>query len=487
MKKFLAVLFLLTSLGRVDASKGEGVPDEDHRAVLRCDRRVSTLFLDLKINENASIEVTTQSGARLYEIPKVINPDVKLEVEIAMDDISSITLNNIERKVANTEIEESKSKKLKVLISQNEYSIEFNLEKNTFPIMGFKAREKILNPIISELYSEKETQKIALSNILKYTSLKNENDEIKLSRNNKMIQISEIGYINMNDYYDINKPINSDLKFILNYKKENYRRDSFEIFNLIADPEIYILKFKRLKDQSLMLKRLAFFTEKKNFRGKILSNKELENKKGWTGHNYRLEDIVEFFNMAKKMNAKLNKEELILRNIIIINKLVYIKDHTLRVKDKSRNIALASYSEDESMSKAAQMIIFMHEILHMYFFTDNNINKEISDLWHNDIPQKEKRAWIKFLDNKGYDIKTNGLVINEFYAYTIQIPKEDIAEFLISTTYFPKSGVKNYEGWASKLEELLWNKKGLIAGELLVLLKDEITKDKNIPFSQNPN
>ncbi len=43
-----------------------------------------------------------------------------------------------------------------------------------------------------------------------------------------MIQISEIGYINMNAYYDINQAIHADLKFIFNYKKENYRRDSFE-------------------------------------------------------------------------------------------------------------------------------------------------------------------------------------------------------------------------------------------------------------------
>ncbi|WP_232535942.1 hypothetical protein [Borrelia sp. A-FGy1] len=277
----------------------------------------------------------------------------------------------------------------------------------------------------------------------------------------------------MNEYYDINKPINSDLKFIFNYKKENYRRNSFEFFNLIADPAIYVLKFKKLKDQSLMLKRLAFFTEKKNFIGKILSNKELENKKGWTGHNYRLEDIIIFFNMAKKLNIKLNKEEIILRNIIIANKLVNIENHTLKVKNKSRNIAFATYSEDKTISRDAQMIILMHEILHMHFFTDNNISKSVSTFWNQNILKKDKKAWIKFLDSKDYYIKSNNLVINEFYAYTIQIPKEDIAEFLINTRYFPKSGAKNYEEWALKLEELLWNEKGLIAGELLILFKDK--------------
>ncbi|AYE36749.1 hypothetical protein DB313_02790 [Borrelia turcica IST7] len=489
MKKFLILLFSLTSFYVINAHEREIQINENNQTIISFDPKeeFNTLILNLQTNENASIEINTQSETHSYKIPKIITPDKELTIEIKMNNILSVILNNIENKSPSTETEESNPKKLKISISQNEYSIEFNLDRNIFPVIGFKAQEKILNPIIAELYSEKESQKIVLSNLIKYTSLENENDEIKFNKNNKMIQISEIGYINMNDYYDINKPINSDLKFIFNYKKENYRRDSFEFFNLIAEPDIYVLKFKQLRDQSLMLKRLAFFTEKKNFRGKILSNKELENKKGWTGHNYRLEDIITFFNMAKKLNIKLNKEEIILRNIIITNKLANIENQILKVKDKSKNIAFATYSEDKTMSRAAQMIIFMHEILHMYFFTDNNIRKSISTFWNQNVLQKDKRAWIKFLDSKDYDIKSNNLVINEFYAYTAQIPKEDIAEFLINTKYFPKSGTKNYEQWALKLEELIWNEKGLIAGELLILFKDEIAKDNSIPFNQNSN
>ncbi|WP_445436026.1 hypothetical protein [Candidatus Borreliella tachyglossi] len=88
----------------------------------------------------------------------------------------------------------------------------------------------------------------------------------------------------------------------------------------------------------------------------------------------------------------------------------------MKIKYKSRNIAFATYSEDESMSRADQMIIFMHEILHMYFFIDNNFSKAISNFWNQNVLPKDKRAWIKFLDNKTYDIKSQYLVINEFYA-----------------------------------------------------------------------
>ncbi|ETZ18676.1 hypothetical protein BDCR2A_00649 [Borrelia duttonii CR2A] len=68
-----------------------------------------------------------------------------------------------------------------------------------------------------------------------------------------------------------------------------------------------------MHDQALMLKRMAFFLEKKEFRGRLLSNTELENKVGWGGHDYRLQDIITFFNEAQKSNIKLNKEEITLK------------------------------------------------------------------------------------------------------------------------------------------------------------------------------
>ncbi|WP_445436027.1 hypothetical protein [Candidatus Borreliella tachyglossi] len=51
-------------------------------------------------------------------------------------------------------------------------------------------------------------------------------------------------------------------------------------FRLIAEPRVYILKFKTLKDQSLMLKRMAFFIEIKEFRGILLSSDALESEIG---------------------------------------------------------------------------------------------------------------------------------------------------------------------------------------------------------------
>lgn len=483
MKNILATVVLLTSLYAIYANKNEKkspISNNNHKIIRYDKKKVSHIVLNLRINENASIEIKTQDKNYLYNIPKIINQDKELTIEIKMNNIKSIKLNNIEIKNSKIKTTRSSLQKFKILISQNKYSIKFNLNKNMFPIVGFKAKKIILNPMITNLYSEKESQKIVLSNFIKYTSLDNNNDEIKSTKNSNMLQISKIGYIDLNAYYDINKPINSDLKFIFNYKKENYRRDSFELFKLIAEPNIYVLKFKNLNDQSLMLKRMAFFIEKKEFRGTLLPNNELENKVGWKGHNYRLKDIILFFNAAQKSNIKLNKEETILKNLIIINKLAYIENNTIKIKDKSRNTAFATYSEDATTSKIAQMIIFMHEILHMYFFIDNNFNKAISNFWNKNILSKDKKAWIKFLDNKGYDVKSKYLVINEFYTYTTQIPKEDIANYLTNTKYFSKLGLERYKAWAIKLEELLWKAKGLIAGELLILFKDKIIKKKNI-------
>ncbi|BCR19483.1 hypothetical protein BmHoA_00547 [Borrelia miyamotoi] len=483
-KNILAILVLLANYQALyeNKNKKNSLIINGNKTVTYCNKKAVSccIILNLQINENASIEINTQDKNFSYDIPKIVNQDKELTIEIKMDNIKSIRLNNAKIKNSNIQTARSSLQKFKILISQNEYSIEFNLTKNMFPILGFKAKEKISSPILANLYSEKESQKIVLSNLIKYTSLENENDKIKSTKNNNMIQILEIGYINMNAYYDINKPINSDLKFILNYKKENYRRDAFELFNLISEPNIYVLKFKNLKYQSLMLKRIAFFIEKKEFRGVLLSNNELKNKIGWRGHDYRLQDIITFFNKAQKLNIKLNKEEIILKNLIIINKLAYIENNTIKIKDKSKNIAFAAYSEDETILSMDQITIFMHEILHMYYFIDKNFNKAISNFWSKNVIQKDKQAWIQFLDSKDYDTNYQYLIINEFYAYITQLPKEETATYLINTNYFPKFGLNRYDKWAKKLEALLWETKGLIAGELLILFKDKIKKEQNM-------
>ncbi|WP_041176937.1 hypothetical protein [Borrelia crocidurae] len=475
MKRILMMLIFLTRLYAINETNNQKkcITINNNRKIVYChNEKIDHLILNLKSNKNANIKINTQYTSYSYNIPTIINQDQTMILEIKINNIKSINFNNIEIQKSSIQTTKTDLQKFKIFIDKDGYSIDFNLNKNMFPIIGFKSKETILNPIITNLYSKKESQKIVLSNLIKYTSLENYNDEIKSIKNDNMIQINEIGYINMNDYYEINKPINADLKLIFNYTKKNYRRDSFEFFNFIANPNVYIIKFKTLHDQALMLKRMAFFLEKKEFRGRLLSNTELENKVGWGGHDYRLQDIITFFNKAQKLNIKLNKEEITLKNLIIANKLAYIVNNIIKIKNKSKNIAFATYSEDEIMSKTDQMRIFMHEMLHMYFFTDNNFNKEIVNFWNKNISPNNKKSWINFLDNIGYDVTFNYLVMNEFYAYTTALPKENIANYLINTNYFSKTEFKEYEQWAIKLEKLLWQTKGLIPGELLILFKD---------------
>ena len=161
MKKLLTILFSLISPYVINADEREKSTHENNQTIIYFDQKeeLNTPTLNLQINENASIEINTQSESHSYKIPKIITPDKELTIEIKMNNLLSVILNNIENKSSNTETEQSNTKKLKISISQNEYSIEFNLDKNIFPLIGFKAQEKILNPIISELYSEKRISK----------------------------------------------------------------------------------------------------------------------------------------------------------------------------------------------------------------------------------------------------------------------------------------------------------------------------------------
>ncbi|ETZ18677.1 hypothetical protein BDCR2A_00650 [Borrelia duttonii CR2A] len=193
----------------------------NNRKIVYChNEKIDHLILNLKSNKNANIKINTQYTSHSYNIPTIINQDQTMILEIKINNIKSINFNNIEIQKSSIQTTKTDLQKFKILIDKDGYSINFNLNKNMFPIIGFKSKETILNPIITNLYSKKESQKIVLSNLIKYTSLENHNDEIKSTKNDNMIQINEIGYINLNDYYEINKPINADLKLIFNYTKK---------------------------------------------------------------------------------------------------------------------------------------------------------------------------------------------------------------------------------------------------------------------------
>ena len=94
-------------------------------------------------------------------------------------------------------------------------------------------------------------------------------------------------------------PIPSDLGLVGSYyPRSAWRQSDYELFAWNLYPSILIFDMRSYEVQSRFFKRLAFFVEKRGFRGEMLSDAELAARHGWNAHNYRPEDLAGFYNVA---------------------------------------------------------------------------------------------------------------------------------------------------------------------------------------------
>ncbi|WP_445436028.1 hypothetical protein [Candidatus Borreliella tachyglossi] len=88
----------------------------DNQTTLYFDAKdeVHHIVLNFLSNENGDIEIITKDESHSYHIPKIINQYQELTLEIKMNNIKSITFNNIESNRLNTETEQPSLSKLKL-------------------------------------------------------------------------------------------------------------------------------------------------------------------------------------------------------------------------------------------------------------------------------------------------------------------------------------------------------------------------------------
>ncbi len=122
--------------------------------------------------------------------------------------------------------------------------------------------------------------------------------------------------------YTSNQPIRSNLTDILNRSTKEWRNPSFEIYSWDKSPKVLIFDTINYSFQSLIFKRLAFFIEKKDYIGQIYSLDEIQDERGWNGHDYKAKDLARFFNKAKSKGYQLTKGEELLLEILLENNIL---------------------------------------------------------------------------------------------------------------------------------------------------------------------
>ncbi len=214
-------------------------------------------------------------------------------------------------------------------------------------------------------------------------------------------------------------PLPADPGLVLHYNPGLWRRNDFELFSWNRLPEILIFDTAGYEVQDRLFKRIAFFLEKKGFRGRITRDEEIRLLHGYNAHDYRAEDLARFFRKAEEEDFPLNDLELVLRDILIRNGIIR-REEGMFLPGRGGILSIS-----RSSSPALRRHLLTHESFHGIFFSSPEYRKACFLVW-NELSDEERDFWRLFFNWASYDITDSYLVVNEFQAYLFQQEREDL-------------------------------------------------------------
>lgn len=223
---------------------------------------------------------------------------------------------------------------------------------------------------------------------------------------------------------DFPVPLTREGMQILENDSSDWRSDDFEIYRWASLPEVLIFDCLDYDIQNRFFRRLAFFVEKKGYRGQILSNEELRGRHAWNAHDYRASDLAAFFNKAEELDALLYDEEILLREILI-EEGILIRDGEIL---KEGTGAINSMALESGFGLRYRF--FTHEASHGIYFTQQIYRDFVKGFWES-LEEEERELWRRYMSWNAYDPEDEDLMMNEFQAYFTQQPVSDAAAYFM--------------------------------------------------------
>ncbi len=187
-------------------------------------------------------------------------------------------------------------------------------------------------------------------------------------------------------------------------------------------PDIIVLDTISFATQDRMFTRLAYFLEKRGFRGRLLRNTQLAGRHGWNAHDYGPAGLASFFNAAADAQFPLNAEEVALRTLALEQGI--LSRFGGRFQPGRGGVLALS----RSSSPIERRYLLTHESFHGIFFSSQEYRDFCFQLWDSLTPG-ERDFYRSFLDSLGYDGTDDLLAVNEFQAYLMQQPLAYAADF----------------------------------------------------------
>lgn len=192
------------------------------------------------------------------------------------------------------------------------------------------------------------------------------------------------------------------------------------VFRLAANPHILVLDFASLREQGLMLNRVAALVEKAALpRDRVLPDAELEaaiRARGDTvetfyyGHDYAAAELARFFALADRQHVALDAEEGRLRALLR-------QEGWLTPGVAAGLISLPAAGSNATVTPEARAAILQHELAHGEFFSNPAYADYVRGFWRTALTAQERAAFRGFLAKDGYDAGDETLMYNEMQAY----------------------------------------------------------------------
>lgn len=274
-----------------------------------------------------------------------------------------------------------------------------------------------------------------------------------------------------------NVPIPLDPHAMVTWPQHRWRNNEREIFSWDRFPSILIFDTADYSVQARYFKRLAFFVEKAGYVGRLMHDRDIAHLHGYNAHDYRAENLADFFNQAVREKFTLNRHELELRDILLENGIIIAGDGGYL----PGNGAVLSLSR-ESISYL-RYLFMAHEGFHGLYFTDVSFRNEMHRLYTG----MDWRAidfletYFSIVDSLGYDRSDRFLMENECMAYTLQQPVKRVADYFSGTIrerftryggpddiaeYIKQSSAEDFVILAKNLETYVFSRWGLSAGRV---------------------
>jgi hypothetical protein len=205
----------------------------------------------------------------------------------------------------------------------------------------------------------------------------------------------------------------ADPGLILSWPGESWKEKGYIVFRWDAFPQVLIFDTASYAVQDRLFKRLAFFVEKRGFRGRLARDEEIASLHGWNAHDYRAASLAAFFAAAEETAFPLLPEELELRALLMDAGVLVRRDGTIG-PGTGAVISISRESEDYLRRR-----FMAHEGFHGIFFIDEDFRDFSRRRWEA-LSEPARRFILSYFDFQSYDTGDEELMINELMAHVLQ-------------------------------------------------------------------